>query len=120
MDGRAWQATVLGVAKSQTRLSDSTFIFQVSCVHMVIFIDYTIFKFVKNNAHFFLYVQYILVYFICRRLYFFKKKSFYFVLGYNINNVMIVSGEQRRGLDILTHLSRLPFHLDCSITLIRV
>ena len=68
MDGRAWQATVLGVAKSQTRLSDSTFIFQVSCVHMVIFIDYTIFKFVKNNAHFFLYVQYILVYFICRRL----------------------------------------------------
>ena len=49
-----------------------------------------------------------------------KKKTFYFVLGYNINNVAIVSGEQRRGLDILTHLSRLPFHLDCSITLIRV
>ena len=30
MDGRAWQATVSGVAESQTRLSDFTFTFSIN------------------------------------------------------------------------------------------
>ena len=32
MDGGAWWATVHGVAKSQTRLSDFTFNFSLSCI----------------------------------------------------------------------------------------
>ena len=32
MDGGAWWAAVHGVAKSQTRLSDFTFIFSLSCI----------------------------------------------------------------------------------------
>ena len=32
IDGRAWQAAVHGVTKSQTRLSDFTFTFSLSCI----------------------------------------------------------------------------------------
>ena len=34
MDGGAWQATVHGVAKSWTRLSDFTFTFKITLIHI--------------------------------------------------------------------------------------